>query len=279
MPKAEADLYIQRAKELNSILQEYMVSKVTISDCSLEEATDVFSRLNSQDTDISKAYMIQALSYKQGDPMLVPELEKIEEGLAKYDYDSIGIDELLTASYKFANKNFYDLSLKEKIGIRPLQYKDELRDTVTTTVQFLYDYCGIVSWKLLPYPKQFQALIWFFRKFPTPTEDRKRELRKWIYYTGLASIFQNGSMGNTRRIFSRFEEYINGEKSTPIDYQSVELSKDLNFKISKRSATSKMFLLTLVKNYIEGKNGDTDTIYRSIQFWRERSGKLFCDNE
>ncbi|MDE5975400.1 MAG: DUF262 domain-containing protein, partial [Muribaculaceae bacterium] len=53
LPKEEAALYIQRAKELNSVLQEYLVSKVTISDCSLEEATDVFSRLNSQGTGIS----------------------------------------------------------------------------------------------------------------------------------------------------------------------------------------------------------------------------------
>ncbi|MDE6791707.1 MAG: DUF262 domain-containing protein [Muribaculaceae bacterium] len=261
----EADIYIQRAKELNSVLQEYMVSKVTISECSLEEATDVFSRLNSQGTDISKAYMIQALSYKkQGDLLLVPELEKMAEGLAKYDYDSIEIDELLTASYKFANKNFYDLSLKEKIGLRPLEYQEELRETVTHVVKFLYEYCGIVSWKILPYSKQFQALVWFFRKYSNPSEEQKLELRKWINYTGIVCAFQNGSMGNTRRIFSRFEEYINGQKDTPIDYQKFEISNNLNFRFSSRSATTKMFLLTLGKNYTKSGGGEKEIKYIGV---------------
>ena len=263
LPKEEADLYIQRAKELNSVLQEYMISKVTISDCSLEEATDVFSRLNSQGTDISNAYMIQALSYKkQGDPLLVPELEKICEGLAQYDYDSIGIDELLTTGYKFVNKNFFDLSLKEKIGLRPLEYIDAIKETVTHTVKFLYEYCGIISWKILPYPKQFQALVWFFKKNDNPTELQKEELRKWIIYTGFVSTFQNGSIGNTRRIFSRFEEYVNGQKSTPIDYQTFEKTNDLNFRFSKGSATTKMFLLTLINNYKD--NVTCDKILRYI---------------
>ncbi|MDE6227077.1 MAG: DUF262 domain-containing protein [Muribaculaceae bacterium] len=261
-PEEEADLYIQRAKELNSLLQEYMVSKVTISDCSLEEATDVFSRLNSQGTDISKAYMIQALSYKkQGDPLLVPELEKMQEALAEYDYDSLDIDELLTASYKFANKNFFDLSLKEKIGLRPLEYRYKIKETVTLVVKFLYEFCGILSWKILPYAKQFQALVWFFRKHPFPTDEQKKELRKWVYYTGEASTFQNGSMGNTRRIFLRFEEYVKGSSLTPIDYNPFEIPKDLKFRFSKRTAMSKMFLLTLVKNYNNYKDVDKKIKY------------------
>lgn len=252
----EASLYISKAKELNAILQEYVVSRVAISQCSLDEATDVFARLNSKGTDISKAFMLQALSYKkQGDRLLVPVLESIAAMLDEYNYGSISIDALLNACFKFENKNFYDLSLKDMSILMPLRFENEIRATVLNVVRFLYNECNVISWTLMPYSKQFQALIWFFRKYSEPNASQRTELKKWFYYTTLNLSFQNGSLGNTRAIFSRFNEYIDQCSGTAIDYNEVIIDRELDFQPSAKSAVSKLFFLTLVNNYIKSISG------------------------
>lgn len=254
-PEEEAKLYIRRAKELNSILQEYVVSKVTIGQCSLDEATNVFSRLNSKGTDISKTFMMQAMSYrKQGDRLLVPVLESIAEELTPYGFDSIGMDDLLNAFFKFEDKNFYELSLKEMEALMPLRHENEVRKTVRIATEFLYNDCHVLSWSLLPYHKQFQGLIWFFKKFPVPTQAQKAEMRKWFYYTTLALSFQNGSIGNTRKIFNRLAQYIEGKKPTAIDYEHLNISRNFDFKISGKSANSKLYFLSLINIYIHCHN-------------------------
>lgn len=261
----DARIYIQRAKELNSILQEYVVSKVTIGKCSLDEATNVFSRLNSKGTDISKTFMMQAMSYrKEGDKLLVPALESIAEELNPFGFDGIGLDDLLNTCFKFENKNFYDLSLKEMESLMPLRHEDEVRATVKRTVRFLFEKCNVLSWTLVPYSKQFQALIWCIKAFPDPTPEQEQELKKWFYYTTLALSFQNGSIGNTRRVFNRLTQYIDGKKNTAIDYSSIDMPQFFDFKISGKSANSKLFILTLINIYRNASDWGTASHVRYL---------------
>lgn len=248
----KAELYISRIKRLNSFLQEYAISKVTISQCSLDDATNVFSRLNSKGTDISKTFMLQAMSYKKsGESPLVKVLEDIAVRLAKYDFENIGIDNLLNACFIFEGKKFYDLNLNEMKGLLPLRHEEQIKETIFKTVDFLYEECFIRSWNLVPYSKQFQALIWFFRKHPYPNSNQKKELKKWIFYTSLTLAFQNGSLGNTRFLFSRFSEFINDIKLTAFDYKEINKNFNFDFQPSKKSALSKFYFIILVKEYLE----------------------------
>lgn len=59
-----ARLYIERAKRMNSILQSYTIGEIMMDNCTLDEASIVFSRINSKGTEISKVFMLQAISYK-----------------------------------------------------------------------------------------------------------------------------------------------------------------------------------------------------------------------
>lgn len=57
-----ARLYTERAKRMNSILQSYTIGEIMMDNCTLDEASIVFSRINSKGTEISKAFMLQAIS-------------------------------------------------------------------------------------------------------------------------------------------------------------------------------------------------------------------------
>lgn len=254
-PEDKARIYISRAKELNSILQEYAVSRIVISQCSLDQATTVFSRLNSQGTVISKPYMVQAMSYKAfGQRTLVETLESMASSLVRYGYGNIPTEDLLNCFFRFYNKPFFDISLKEIEKIQPLKYEKEVRECVERAVRFLRDECLVESWDLLPYRNQFQSLIWWFKDHPVTSSIEKAELRKWFYYTTLNFTFQNGSIGYIRNTFSRFETFVEGKASTPIDYQKELPEISLDFGFTHNSSRSKLLMIALSNHYREFDN-------------------------
>lgn len=264
-PEEKARTYISRAKELNSILQEYAVSRIVISQCTLDQATTVFSRLNSKGTVISKPYMVQAMSYNQfGQKTLVNTLESIASSLAPYGYNNIPTDDLLNCFFRFYNKPFFDISLKEIEKIQPLKFEKEVRECVELSVKFLRDECLVESWDLLPYRNQLQSLVWWFKEHPVSSSIEKAELRKWFYYTTLNFTFQNGSIGYIRNTFTRFEQFVIGKASTPIDYTEGLPEISLDFGFTHNSSRSKLLMIALSNHYL-----DHDDIISSPARWQK----------
>lgn len=246
----KAKLYIERAKQMNAILQGYTIGEVKMDNCSLDDAKTVFSRINSTGVDISRASMLQAASYqKEGGLLLSDEIDRIRMGLGIYGFDTLTSDDILNCLFKFAGYNFYDVKLKELENEDLTVCLDEAEPVIERTVAFLHDYCGVLSACLLPYTKQLTALTWFFKRHAEPTENQLQELKKWFFYTTYQKSFQNSSLANVRWLFRRFEQYIDEEKDTAIDYSPIEKRIGYDFKFGIRYASTDLLLLVQVYQY------------------------------
>ena len=109
LSEEKTKLYINRIKEINTILQTYEIGEMIIENCTLDESSTVFSRINSQGTDISKMAMLQALTYKNKESVLVSEeIAEITRNLSEYGFGGIKSDDILNCCYTYIGHNFYE---------------------------------------------------------------------------------------------------------------------------------------------------------------------------
>lgn len=247
----KAKMYIENARRLNTILQSYVIGEMLLDNCSLDEASIVFTRINSKGTNISKTFMLQAVSYKKENGILLSkEIDGILESLQPYDFDKLSSDDILNCFYRwYSGKNFYDAQMKDMEGVNFTVHLQEIKETILRTVEFLYDECHVLSSRILPYSKQLIALTWFFKEFKQPTVDQIKELKKWFYYTTSCQSFQNSSLSNVRFIFNRFEEYVLGKNDLAFDYEPIRLDNAFNFKFRIGTAKTNFMILAFIEQY------------------------------
>lgn len=248
LSEEKTKLYVDKIKEINTILQTYEIGEMIIENCTLEESSTVFSRINSKGTDISKMAMLQALTYKNKESVLVSEeIEKITISLSEYGFGGIKSDDILNCCYTYIGHNFYDNKVLEYLMKADMsKVFMPLKQDIVKAVEFLYSRCGVIDYKILPYSRQLTAVHSFFKTIKNPTAEQLDELEKWFFYTTYQQTFQNSSLGIVRSIFRRFEEFLNGDKKTAIDYEQIDLDTKLNFKFASGSAASNFITMCQV---------------------------------
>lgn len=240
--------YLTNIKELNAALQSYEITEVFISNCSLDDSSNVFSRINSKGTDISAVEMIQAVSYKNKKSVLIAsEIKDLIESFDVYGFQDMKSDDVLNCCYKYIGKNYFDNNVMKQLMRSDIDaIVPQLKEDVRRAVEFLHDECNVISYRLLPYNRQLIAAANFFRMKQKPSEQELTELKRWLYYTSFKQTFLNGSLGNIRDIFSQFDNYLNGIEPTLIKYEPVNANLRLDFKFASGSALSNFIVMCLV---------------------------------
>lgn len=262
LPEEKAKQYVNRLKEINTILQTYEIGEMIIENCTLDESSTVFSRINSKGTDISKMAMLQALTYKSRNSVLVSEeIAEISDILSEYGFGDIKSDDILNCCYIYIGHKFYENKVMEFLMREDMgEIFPPLKKDLKKAVEFLNKRCGVIGYKLLPYSRQLTAVHSFFKTFKEPTDDQLDELEKWFFYTTYQQTFQNSSLGIIRPVFRRFDEFLKGEKQTAIDYEQVDLDTKLNFKFSSGSALSNFITMCQALKRRES-DGEINLVY------------------
>lgn len=276
--------YVELAKRVNYQLQQYVVSKITLEDCSLDDAVVAFSRLNSKGTDISKTEMVQALCFKgDKEKLLIPAFRNIARSLEPYGFDGISNDEILSFHLMMDNRNFLNPTLKELETARTvLVHKDKVNQILLDAVRFLSLQCGVCSYSLLPYKRQLLFLFSFFRtrKLEDLTEKEIRELTKWFFYTTLNLLFQNNSVNYLKRMYSDFSQFSSGKSDSPISYKGDLVFTEEQFDFTVRSARFKLMMICLIGHYKDvmkdaGREGSGIRYIGYDHFWGSKPQNYF----
>lgn len=244
-------LYVERARQMNALLQSYTIGEIMMNDCSLEDASIAFARINSKGTTISPLFMLQALTYsKDGGILIGKEIEKILDELAPFGFDSINTAFILNCFYQYVGKNSYDYKLEDLADSDFTDCMSNIKNDIIMSVKFLYEECHVISSKLLPYGRQLELICSFFRANPKPTEIDKQELRKWFFYTSFQQVFMNSSLSIVRSTFKRFGEFVRHEKSTAYDYKPIEAINNIDSRFSLTSAKMDFLMLAEINHYL-----------------------------
>lgn len=231
----EKKLYlIDKAKQVNRILMSYEIGYINVIGGGINDAVEVFSRLNSKTTKISSDYMLQALAYDLNSNFLFAnEITKIKNNLAKYNFDNIDRILILRCVYNYLNIPFIDGNEEMILNHKELlpQITQNIAVDIEMAVNFLFKHCGLIDYRMLPYTYQLIMLALFFKNNRSPKPSQIKELVKWFFYTTYSGYFTNTSLSIVRKDIRKFNNYSLGIDQAPIKYEKLKLNQNLPSKL------------------------------------------------
>ncbi len=234
----ELDRYLDRADAFSRALVDYKLAVIEVDGASLNDAVNIFSRINSKGTEISYDWMVNALSFKD-DFNFSYEVDYVLQELAEYNFDSISRNTIFRCYQSgFDNRLYFDTGIEILAQRKDFAYTSRrMSQAIIKAVRFLYTNLNVIDTRLLPYTTQLVFLSVFFMHVPEPSESQKEDLKNWFWITTYSNYFTTQTLSGQRKAFSHFHKYIDGESDTPLYIEN--LGKPLstmpwpdNFKLS-----------------------------------------------
>ena len=244
---------VESAKRVNNILLKYNLGLITVNGGEIDDAVELFSRLNSSNTKMSTDYLIQARCYaKDSEFLFAKAISEIKNDLARYNFDGVKRDFILKCAYNYTNKVPFDAKTTDLMSMEGElpTIMEKTRKDVNNAVRFLYEMCGMVDPKLLPYAFQFILVAGFFKENEYNESDtRLGELRKWFFYTTYTNYFISTSLSQMRLDWEVFSEFAKGIRTTAMEYKDSISFAALGSKTQFSSARACALSLSLILKY------------------------------
>lgn len=213
MPAEKLDGYLNKADLMSRRLIDYKISVIEINNANIEDAVDIFSRINSKGMEISLDWMVNALSYRDNTFRFADIIDNLIDKLKVYNFDGIKRDSLFRCIQSSFGKLYIDQTDIESLSKR----EDFAKVTASTipfilkAVSFLHDELHVLDYKLLPYNIQLIFIMEFFRQLKGPTEKQIDDLKRWFWVTSYSNYFTIYSLSNQRKAYNQFVDYLNGK--------------------------------------------------------------------
>lgn len=216
-------LYSERYERLGTALIDYQLPSIDIYGGQIEEAVEIFSRVNSTGTPITPDWMISALAYdKEKDFRLGTEIDKLYDDLKIYNFTQIHsikrelIFNCITNSF---GRAYFDQSNKIEDLANRKDFSDVTLKTIKSikkAVQFLFEELLVVNGRLLPYGPQLIFITDFFNTIENPTQEQIEQLKRWFWITTYSGYFTIYSLSKVREAYNVFQQFLRGETNDPI---------------------------------------------------------------
>lgn len=202
--------YLDKADAFSRSLIDYKIAVIEVTNAELDDAVEIFSRINSKGTDISPDWMVNALSYDEGFSFAL-EMDNLQMRLKRYNFDGISRTALFRCYQSaFDDKMYIDQSEIEKLAKRN-NFAEVVKQTtpvIEKAVRFLYNELNVIDNRLLPYNTQLVFVMTFFKKLGNPTKTQLEDLKKWFWVTSYSNYFTIYSLSHQRNAFAQFVDYL-----------------------------------------------------------------------
>jgi hypothetical protein len=251
------ELYYDRADEIGQIFTNYQIASVDINYATIEEAVEIFWRVNAKGVIISKDWIVSALTLK-GDFRLGTEIDKLLDELRQYNFEGIKRDVIFQCIQSSFGKIYFDYKIEDlvkrddfaNVAIKTFQ-------SIKKAVKFLYEDLLVLNSKLIPYNAQLIFLTVFFNSFEDEnlSEDIILKLKRWFWVTSYSNYFTIYSLSNQRKAFEKFaESLLDNNSIDPVFYDNDNIqfgTLDFPSKIGMGSVRAKSLALFMI-NYSKG---------------------------
>ena len=205
----EKEKTLDQADRFCSRLLDYGILCTEIENADINQAADIFSRINKEGTKVTIDWMVHALSYDKASGFdLAKTTDELITSLQPYHFEDISRNTIFRCfQSSFDNKIYFDQDKIEKLAKQD-KFREVIKNqsvpAIKKAVQFLYEELHVIDRKLLPYPIQLVFSSEFFRRIDNPTDTQKDWLKKWFWLTTYTGFFTNHSLSEQREVFKYF---------------------------------------------------------------------------
>lgn len=278
--------YMDRYSELGTTLVDFQLPSIDIIGGEIEEAVEIFSKINSEGSKISPDWMVSALTFNNdGKFRLGTVIDDVLEELRVYNFKSVNEREwILQCIQSSFGKIYFEFKIAELVKT----YKNDsdyfmsvvmkTTDSIKKAVKFLFEELLVIDSKLLPANIQLIFITEFFNIVQNPTSNQYNELKKWFWRTTYSNYFTVFSPSKRKEAFINFQNYWKGDLSFELFYNDKPNSPfsvgDFPNKIlfgSVRAKALTLFLINYSNNFKSVLSQDVENFKLSNLFSNYRN--------
>ncbi len=211
--RAQWDMFRRRATQLQTTFAQYRLPYLDMTEASLQEAVNIFSRVNSQGTAVRREEVFAALSWK---PAGFDFARAAKDLLDQYPrYRSFGIKPVLQSVLAALGEFIYDTDwgrILEEHQAKLPGAMEEVGTSLGRALDFLDERIGASSGKVVPYSVHIVVLTELFRRYPDPGPSVLQELERWLWATSFASAFSAANEQALTDAVDRIQRLASGER-------------------------------------------------------------------
>jgi hypothetical protein len=231
---------------------------IEIEGGTIQDAVEIFSRINSSGSKMSADWMAGALTHNENlDFNLGKSINQLLEALKIYNFGDLKRDVILQCIQNSYDKIYFDYKIedliKDKDKVKDQEKKkrfiEKTRQTVKhieQAVQFLFEELLVIDRRLLPYNNQLIFITYFFQENKTPSRAQLDKLKEWFWITTYSNYFTIYSLSKIRLAYNQFRDFVHGKTDNPVFNDQLEkrwadLKKDtlhFNSKLTPRFETA-----------------------------------------
>lgn len=262
IPLEKKQLFRNRYVHFQKQITTFDLPIVELTGASIEEAVEIFDKLNSTGAKVTSEWKLNALSFDFNESFrLGNEIDNLLTELKEYNFQNLDRKVIFNSIINSFGVVFFDKSSEnnnkkiEKLANEP-DFIWITRNTITSVkkaVRFLYEELMVIDSKLLPYNSQLIFITDFFNKTENPTNEQLILLKHWFWVTSYSNYFTIYNLSKQRKAYDQFQKFINNQDDPIYLDDSIKKFKTERFpkKISMGSVRGKTLALFML-NYSFG---------------------------
>ncbi len=229
---SDLDIYSDVLKLYSKISKEELISYFEVTGDSMDRVLDIFVRVNSGGTVLSKSDLLFSTIVSHWDKGrdevddLLKSLNKYGEGY-RFNTDFIMRTclYLMDESISFKVENFK----KENVDKIRAEWS-KIKDSIQTATELLDEY-GFSDNNILSY-NAIMPIIYYIFKGGSVSQNNKKELRKFFIYAQLKRIFRANSLSTLTKLRQKLNN-IDKKKFKVKDFEDIEFTNDSSLKFNE----------------------------------------------
>lgn len=238
---------------------------VELTGASIEEAVEIFGKLNSTGAKVTSEWKLNALSFNIKEEFrLGNEIDQLLIELKKYNFQNLDRKVVFNSIVNSFGVVFFDKSSEydnkriEKLSNEPY-FIENTRKTIIAikkAVKFLFEELLVLDNKLLPYNNQLIFIADFFNKIEHPSNEQLSKLKDWFWVTTYSNYFTIYNLSKQRKAYDNFQRFIkfNDNPLFVDDLKRKFTIESFPKKISMGSVRGKALALFMINHYFKIKS-------------------------
>lgn len=212
IPRDELERLIRNAENVAQKIKNYQIALIRLVGGDLDQAVEVYTRLNRKGLRMEADQMVSALTYRdKAAPTLASQIDDITAKIAETGFGVVPRTAIFRAVLAIAGEQDVMSPRWEIVANRLTR---ELQDAIPATetallkaVEFLRRDIRVPLAKLLPYAHQLMLLGYLFHHCPHPTAGQREALRRWFWITSWTAAFAGANSTTLRQALREMHDF------------------------------------------------------------------------
>lgn len=255
---SNSETLIDASLELQARFQDYLLPVVTISSVSVEDVVEIFERVNTTGTRLSRVDFMRALTWSDGfdfNLQIQDVRRSFESGHFQFSPETL-IKSVTVILDKEPTPRAM-LELRKSTAPELLEAVQKSRNTLQLVTDFLKSQCSCYSSDFVPYEGQILTMLRLFQRLPTPDDNILSIARRWFWSTSFNETLRGKPDSYVTLYIRSVNDLINGTTNALSERLTLR-SEDL---IERRmivgkalsSAVAMMFAANKCRSFVTGE--------------------------